>query len=70
MYGLVAWNQDKPGVIVFLLAPTIWRQEHAAYSLVGARPRGPDTDTVAIAPGTFGLDLWPVSSSVEMFLRG
>ena len=44
-YGLIGRNQDKPGVIVFLLASTIWRPGHAAYSLVGARPRGPDTDT-------------------------
>ena len=44
MYGLIGWNQDKPGVIVFLLASTIWGQGHAAYSLVGARPRGPDTN--------------------------
>ena len=44
-YDLIGRNQDTPGVIVFLLASTIWRPEHATYSLVGARPRGPDTDS-------------------------
>ena len=47
MYGLIGRNQDKPGVIVFLLASTIWRQGHATHLLVGARPRGPDTDNVS-----------------------
>ena len=37
-YGLIGRNQNKPGVIVFLLASTIWRQGHAAHSLVGAGP--------------------------------
>ena len=44
MYGLIDRNQDKPAVIVFLLASTIWRPGHAAYSLVGARPWGQNTN--------------------------
>ena len=38
-YGPVGRNQDKSGVTVFLLAASL---------LVGARPRGPDTDTLTM----------------------
>ena len=34
---------------MFLLASTIWKPEHAAYSLVGARPRGQNTDKTCLA---------------------
>ena len=44
-YGLIGRNKDEPGVIVFLLASTFWGLGHAAHLLVGAGPRGPNTDS-------------------------
>ena len=44
-YGLFGRNQDKPGVIVFLLHHPSGDRDTHHILLVGARPRGQDTDS-------------------------
>jgi len=44
-YVLLGRNQDKLRCHCIPLVSTIWGQEHVVHLLVGARPRGPDTDS-------------------------